>query len=80
MGYHENKIDKGTFGEFSKIIEEYQELCDAHSQYNPILELCELADLIGAIEEYAEKKFNIQLDEIIAMKERTKEAFQEGKR
>jgi hypothetical protein len=80
MGYHVNKIDKGELGKFSKVVEEFQELLDANEQGNPILELCELADIIGAIEAYTTTQYNITLENLIEMKERTKEAFQEGKR
>lgn len=78
MGYHINKIDKGELGKSSKIIEEYQEWADANQQRNPILELCELCDLIGAIEAYVEGCYNITLNDLLQMKERTKEAFEEG--
>ena len=79
MGYHLSKIPKGKLGEFSKIQEEYLELYDAHMQENKILELCELCDLVGAIEAYA-KKFNLELDNIIKMKEANKKAFEDGTR
>ncbi len=69
MGYHLNKIIKGNLGQFSKIEEEYAELHDAYSQCNKVLEICELADLIGAIEAYAEKQYNLSLKDIIKMKE-----------
>jgi phosphoribosyl-ATP pyrophosphohydrolase len=80
MGYHINKIDKGVLGKFSKIREEVQELFDAEEQRNRVLVLCELADLIGAIEAFAVEEHNITLDELIEMKEMTKSAFEEGKR
>lgn len=48
MGYHRANIPKGTYGEFSKIIEEYAELMDAIDQESKILILVELADLLGA--------------------------------
>ena len=79
MGYHVNKIDKGTLGEFSKIKEEFQELQDAHEQNHNVLQICEMCDLVGAIELYAEK-FNLSLDDIIKMKESNKAAFLSGKR
>lgn len=44
-------------GEVSKIQEELDELSDAHNQQVRILMLCEVADLIGAIESYLEKHF-----------------------
>lgn len=72
MGYHTRKIPKGEIGEFSKITEEYQELEDANLQKDPVLELCELSDLIGAIEEYSLNKYNISLNELISFSNKTK--------
>jgi len=80
MGYHKVKIEKGILGEFSKITEEIDELEDAKAQGANVLIICELCDLIGAIEAYAEKQFNLTLDDLIKMKEMTKESFKEGKR
>lgn len=80
MGYHKNKIKRGVFGEFSKINEEYDELLDAHEQNDKILMICELCDLIGAIEGYAEREFQISLEDIIKFKNKTKNAFINGDR
>lgn len=80
MGYHKFNIQKGVLGEYSKITEEIQELEDAKLQDANVLVICELCDLIGAIEAYAEKQFNLSLDDLIKMKEMTKQSFQEGKR
>lgn len=79
MGYHLKEIKKGEFGEFSKIHEEILELLDAHEQKNRILEICEMADLLGAMEAYL-KKNNLTLSEVIAMMELTKKAFKDGDR
>lgn len=80
MGYHRIKINKGNLGEFSKINEEFEELKDAVEQNNPILQLVELSDLLGAIEAYSENKFNIKLDDLISMMKLTKSAFKDGSR
>lgn len=80
MGYHENNIIKGVLGEFSKIQEEYQELEDAICQQDKILQICELTDLIGAIETFAACKFNLTLDDLIKFSNKTKSSFREGKR
>jgi len=80
MGYHKINIKKGTLGEFSKIQEEFDELTDAVEQDSHILILCELADLVGAIESYSQTKWNITLEQIIDMKNKTKSAFLDGKR
>lgn len=81
MGYHKREIEKGIIGEFSKIKEEFLELEDSHQQQNKIMFLCELSDLFGAIELYLENNFhNITLDDIIQMKNSTREAFKDGTR
>jgi hypothetical protein len=79
MGYHIDHIPKGKLGEFSKIVEEFLELKDGFFQENKVLQICEMCDLLGAIEAYA-ATFNLTLADLIKMKEATKEAFQEGKR
>lgn len=79
MSYHINEIEKGKLGEFSKIKEEFEELQDAFQQEHIVLQICEMCDLIGAIELYA-KKFNLTLDDLIKMKESNKNAFLSGKR
>ncbi len=79
MGYHKKQIEKGVLGEYSKVKEEFEELTDAWEQENKILILCELCDLLGAIEEYA-KSFNVTLKDLNKMKEATKSAFQSGQR
>jgi len=80
MGYHKINIEKGVLGEMSKITEEIDELEDAVAQDANVLIICELCDLIGAIEAYTEKRFNLTLEDLIRMKNMTKESFNEGKR
>lgn len=80
MSYHVNEIDKGVLGEFSKIKEEFQELQDAVEQEDRILQICELTDLIGAIEEFSNSKFRLTLMDLITFSNKTKSAFREGKR
>jgi len=80
MGYHINEIERGIFGEFSKIKEEFLEAEDALQQENKIMALVEMADLIGAIEGYCLKNYNITLEDLIKMKEATKRAFTDGTR
>ena len=79
-GYHFKEIPQGEYGELSKIIEEYHELMDAAEQNNTILILCELADLVGAIEGYTESNYDIGLRDLIKMKDSTKTAFEDGTR
>lgn len=79
-GYHLREIRKGILGEFSKIKEEFDELTDAHEQDNKVLELCEFADLFGAIEAYTTNKYHLTIREILKMTDATNHAFQDGTR
>lgn len=78
-GYHLNEITKGSVGEFSKIREEFEELEDAFCQRNKVLQICELCDLLGAIEAFA-KKFDLTLEDLTSMMELTKKSFLDGTR
>jgi hypothetical protein len=80
MGYHNKEIERGKFGEFSKIKEEFLEAEDALEQNNPIMLLVELSYLIVAIEGYCLKNHNISIDDLLSMKEATKGAFNDGTR
>ncbi len=80
MGYHINKIERGEFGEFSKIKEEFLEAEDALEQDNKVMLLTEMSDMIGAIESYCLKYHNITLENLITMKNATKRAFEDGTR
>lgn len=80
-GYHIAYIPRGQFGESSKIMEEAAEFNDAVMQGNPVMALCELSDLLGAIEGYIERKHpSISFNNLIRMKDATKRAFKEGHR
>lgn len=78
-GYHTKHIPRGELGLFSKIKEEFLELEDGYEQNNPILVLCELSDIIGAIKYFA-KNYNVTLGDLVKMSEATESAFLEGKR
>lgn len=78
-GYHVREIPPGVFGEISKIREELEELEDAHAQGVRIMELCELSDLYGAIEAYAQT-LGVTMEDLRAMNDRTKKAFHDGTR
>ena len=79
MGYHKKEIPKGERFKFSKIKEEFLELEDAVEQNDLILQLCELTDLIGAIEDYIAPR-GLFLEDLKKFSDKTKEAFKEGKR
>lgn len=80
MGYHKTKIAKGVLGHASKIREEYEEFVDAYEQGNPVMELVELSDLIGAIEAYTLSHYDIELADLITMTRATQSAFRDGTR
>ncbi len=73
-GYHINHIEKGVYGEASKIAEEFHEFMDARQQGAKVMELVELSDMLGAIEEYI-KKYNMTLYDLIVFSDITKQAF-----
>lgn len=79
-GYHTKEIKKEKYGTIFKIEEEWNELKDAHLQDDKILELCELSDIVGAIEGYVTEKYNMSLEDLIKFSNKTKEAFRSGKR
>lgn len=80
MGYHTREIERGTYGEFSKVREEFEELIDAHEQDNPIMELVELSDLLLAIHGYVSERFNLTIDDVLTMARATESAFEDGTR
>lgn len=81
MGYHKRNIIKGVIGKSSKIQEELDELYDAEEQQCKILALCELSDLVGAIQSYLEHNHpDTTLSDLIQMSDLTKQAFKDGSR
>jgi len=80
-GYHLKEIERGEFGEISKIEEEIEELKDAVEQGNKIMELCELSDIYGALRGYLEKHYpNLAMKDLKIMANATRRAFESGKR
>lgn len=80
-GYHITEIKKGALGELSKLQEELDELRDAQAQQCKIMELVELSDLYGAIEQYIEKYHpGISMSDLATMSNITKRAFLSGRR
>lgn len=80
MSYHINEIKKGVLGEYSKVQEELAEYEDACAQGIKVMAMCELADLIGAIEALADQQYGLSLDDLIRMKDVTRRAFLSGRR
>lgn len=64
MGFHTRKIEKGVYGELSKIKEELEEAYDAEKQGQDLMLLIELADMIGAIEGVA-KKYHLTVEQLL---------------
>lgn len=73
-GYHKEPILKGRLGTLSKIEEEFMELKDAENQGDLVLKLCELSDLIGAIECYS-GRFGASIQDLLKFNDKTKSAF-----
>lgn len=79
--YHIREINRGIFGEISKIKEEVEELEDALEQGVAIMALVELSDLYGAIEGFLEKEFpGISMEDLAEMSLVTQRAFKDGTR
>lgn len=78
-GYHVSTIQKGVYGELSKIREELDEAVDAEAQGSSIMLLVELSDLYGALEAVAEKH-SMKMDDLKSMSDITKRAFRSGAR
>lgn len=79
-GYHLREIERGVFGDVSKIKEEFEEFLESLEQENKIMALVELSDLLGAIEGYTSKNFNLTLTDLLTMKNATQRAFVSGAR
>lgn len=61
--WHKANIEKGEYGEISKILEEVLEAMDAEEQGLTVMVICELSDIVGAVEGVA-KKYNLTIDEL----------------
>jgi phosphoribosyl-ATP pyrophosphohydrolase len=68
MKFHVDEIEKGVYGELSKIKEELQEAYDAEKQGVRLMLLIELSDIIGAVGGVAEKH-GMSLDDLIKFAE-----------
>lgn len=80
-GYHLAKIEKGQYGEASKIKEEAEELIDSIAQGSKLMALQECSDLYGAIRAYLAKYHpTITMSDLEKMSDITKRAFENGYR
>lgn len=80
-GYHLRPIEKGVFGEASKIREEAEELVESLEQGARIMALNELADLYGAMEDLLTRAFpDFTMQDLAQMAAITRRAFQNGRR
>jgi len=80
MSYHKREIKKGVYGQFSKVLEEADEVLEAQEQSNKIMELVELSDLYGALEEYIHNSYSMTMEDLKIMSDATKRAFKSGSR
>ena len=82
MSYHLKEIPKGVLGEFSKLIEEFEECKDSFEQGNKIMLLVELSDFLGAMEHYLKKNYGetITIADLLEMTKATNRAFNSGHR
>jgi len=81
-GYHiSRRIEKGEFGEISKIQEEVSELKDASKQGCKIMALMEASDLYGALRGYIRKYHpDITMIDLEKMADITERVFVNGHR
>jgi phosphoribosyl-ATP pyrophosphohydrolase len=68
MKFHVDEIEKGVYGELSKIKEELEEAYDAEKQGIRLMLLIELSDIIGAVKGVADKH-GVSLDDLIKFAE-----------
>lgn len=81
MAYHTKIIQKGKFGDSSKIKEEIEELIDAEEQGIKVMALVELSDLVGAIKGYLKNNYpDIKMEDLIKMADVTISSFEDGTR
>lgn len=73
FSFHNRKIKKGIYGEFSKIEEEFDEAREALEQENKLMYLIELSDIVGAIEGVIER-FGLDLNDLIKFSNKVKES------
>jgi len=77
MKFHKAIIQKGIYGQLSKIKEELDEAYDAESQNQDLMLLIELSDIIGAVEGVS-KKYGFTLEQLMKFaKLRSKVAIEE---
>jgi hypothetical protein len=80
-GYHLMNIERGKFGEFSKIREEFHECEDALKQNNVPMLFVELSDMFLAIDGFLKKHHpTVTLDHLLTHARATERAFESGER
>lgn len=72
--FHLRKINKGIYGELSKISEELEEAYDAQERDHKLMLMFELSDIIGAVAGVAEK-YNFSLDDLVKFAKLRSEVF-----
>ena len=62
--WHVRKIERGVYGELSKVREELEEAEDSIEQNQPVMLIFELSDIIGACGGVA-AKYGLTLDDLV---------------
>lgn len=78
-GYHRKDIERGVYGEISKVREELEELEDAAQQGVRVMIGVELSDLYGALRAYADQA-GFTMSDLEKMADVTKRVFESGHR
>ncbi len=80
-GYHLTQIERGEFGELSKVREEIEEAIDAEEQGAQVMVLQELSDVLLAIKGYLDRYHpTIGVLDLWCMARITERAFASGHR
>jgi hypothetical protein len=80
-GYHLREIEKGVFGEASKIVEEIHEFEEALEQGSDLMALIELSDCLGAMKAWlAANHPSMTFDQLERFSDITQRAFRNGRR
>jgi hypothetical protein len=78
---HKRPIPKGKTGQFSKLIEEFEEARDAYEQNLPIMMLWEFCDLLGAMERFLQQNYpGVNIEYILNQARHTNRLFADGLR
>lgn len=61
--WHQTQIEKGVYGELSKVAEEIAEIADTYASDQPVMTLIELSDILGAIDGFLVNRTGYGIEE-----------------